>query len=136
VLPGDVLHRPAAHPTGVSPPPVSKATALPADEQVGALPRGSTPPDTVTLFCGAGVQGAHAEVTALATKLHSSIGHALRGKEWIQYDNPHDVGMSGLLGYGACYQPTHEADLLLLLGSAPGSSTRWSRLVSRRPVWR
>jgi pyruvate dehydrogenase (quinone) len=41
----------------------------------------------------------------------------LRGKEWIQYDNPYDVGMSGMLGYGACYQATHEADLLLLLGT-------------------
>jgi pyruvate dehydrogenase (quinone) len=54
---------------------------------------------------------------ALAAKLHSPIGHSLRGKEWIQYDNPYDVGMSGLLGYGACYQATHEADLLLLLGT-------------------
>jgi pyruvate dehydrogenase (quinone) len=46
-----------------------------------------------------------------------SIGHTLRGKEWIQYDNPYDVGMSGLLGYGACYEATHESDLLLLLGT-------------------
>ena len=45
------------------------------------------------------------------------MGHALRGKEWIQYDNPYDVGMSGLLGYGACYEATHEADLLVLLGT-------------------
>ena len=73
--------------------------------------------ETVTLFCGAGVQGAHAEVMELAGKLHSPIGHTLRGKEWIQYDNPYDVGMSGLLGYGACYEASHEADLLVLLGT-------------------
>ena len=72
---------------------------------------------TVTLFCGAGVQGAHDAVMALAGKLHSPVGHSLRGKEWIQYDNPYDVGMSGLLGYGACYDATHQADLLLLLGT-------------------
>jgi pyruvate dehydrogenase (quinone) len=53
----------------------------------------------------------------LAGRLHSPVGHSLRGKEWIQYDNPYDVGMSGLLGYGACYEATHAADLLLLLGT-------------------
>jgi pyruvate dehydrogenase (quinone) len=47
----------------------------------------------------------------------SPVGHSLRGKEWIQYDNPYDVGMSGLLGYGACYDATHQADLLVLLGT-------------------
>src|SRR5262249_7904673 len=72
---------------------------------------------TVTLFCGAGVRGAHAEVMALAGKLHSPVGHSLRGKEWVQYDNPYDVGMSGLLGYGACYDATHEAALLVLRGT-------------------
>jgi pyruvate dehydrogenase (quinone) len=54
---------------------------------------------------------------ALATRLNSPIGHTLRGKEWIQYDNAFDVGMSGLLGYGACYDAMHEADLLVLLGT-------------------
>jgi pyruvate dehydrogenase (quinone) len=49
----------------------------------------------------------------LAARLNSPIGYSLRGKEWIQFDNPYDVGMSGLLGYGACYDATHEADLLL-----------------------
>lgn len=46
------------------------------------------------------------------------MGHALRGKEHIQYDNPFDVGMSGLLGYGAAYEAMHEADLLIPPGPA------------------
>ncbi len=71
----------------------------------------------VTLFCGSGTAGAHAEVMELAEKIKSPVGHALRGKEWIQYDNPYDVGMSGLLGYGAAYEATHECDLLILLGT-------------------
>lgn len=54
---------------------------------------------------------------ALAGKLHSPVGHSLRGKEWVQYANPYDVGMSGLLGYGACYDASHQADLLVLLGT-------------------
>ncbi len=52
-----------------------------------------------------------------AGKIKAPVGHALRGKEWIQYDNPYDVGMSGLLGYGAAYEATHECDLLILLGT-------------------
>lgn len=52
-----------------------------------------------------------------AEKLKAPVGHALRGKEWIEYDNPFDVGMSGLLGYGAAYEATHECDLLILLGT-------------------
>ncbi|HEX6025820.1 MAG TPA: thiamine pyrophosphate-dependent enzyme, partial [Solirubrobacter sp.] len=71
----------------------------------------------VTLFCGSGVAGAHAQVMALAERLKAPVGHALGGKDWIQHDNPYDVGMSGLLGYGACYEAMHECDLLILLGT-------------------
>jgi pyruvate dehydrogenase (quinone) len=56
-------------------------------------------------------------VLAFADRVHAPIGHSLRGKEWIQYDNPFDVGMIGLLGYGACHEAMHEADLVVLLGT-------------------
>ena len=114
---GDVLHREPATPIGKTDVLSSKATASPPAEQVRALAERLNRADTVTLFCGAGVQDAHAEVMELAGRLHSPIGHTLRGKEWIQYENPYDVGMSGLLGYGACYEASHEADLLVLLGT-------------------
>jgi pyruvate dehydrogenase (quinone) len=117
VIPGDVLHRPAAHPTGDTPFVTPRATATPATEQVQALAQRLNAASTVTLFCGAGARAAHAEVMQVADKLHSPLGHSQRGKEWIQYDNPFDVGMSGLIGYGACYDATHEAELLLLLGT-------------------
>jgi pyruvate dehydrogenase (quinone) len=90
---------------------------VPEPEQVAALAERLNPARTVTLFCGAGTRRAHAEVMELAGKLQSPVGHSLRGKEWIQFDNPYDVGMSGMLGYGACYQATQNADLLLLLGT-------------------
>ena len=73
--------------------------------------------DTVTLFCGEGVKDAREQVLALAEKLKAPVGHAFGGKMHIQYDNPFDVGMSGLLGYGACHDAMHEADLLILLGT-------------------
>ena len=117
VVSGDVFHRPAVHPTGESAPAPRSGVIVPADEHVRALAERLNAADAATLFCGAGVAGAHAEVMALADKLHSPVGHTLRGKEWIQYENPYDVGMSGLLGYGACYEASHEADLLVLLGT-------------------
>ena len=140
------LHESVDHPTGTSAATLGKATVVPPDEQVRALAERLNAAKTVTLFCGAGVQGAHAEVMELAAKLNSPIGHTLRGKEWIQYDNPYDVGMSGLLGYGACYEASHEADLLLLLGTdfpydnfLPGAHTiqvdhNAARLGRRTPI--
>jgi pyruvate dehydrogenase (quinone) len=71
----------------------------------------------VTLFCGSGCAGAHAEVVALAEKLKAPVGYAFRGKEWVEYDNPCAVGMSGLLGWGAAYKAMHACDVLLLLGT-------------------
>ena len=71
----------------------------------------------VVLFCGIGCAGAHDELMALADKLKSPVGHSYRGKPFVEFDNPFDVGMSGLLGFGAAYQAMHECDLLLLLGT-------------------
>ena len=71
----------------------------------------------VTIFCGSNCACAHAEVVALAEKLKVPVGYAFRGKEWVEYDNPFAVGMSGLLGWGAAYKAMHDCDVLLLLGT-------------------
>ncbi|MBF6274465.1 MULTISPECIES: pyruvate dehydrogenase [Nocardia] len=146
VLPGDVAQLDIAHPTGDTSLVSELGRVLPAAEQVRALADALNAARTVTLFCGAGVRDAHEEVMRLAETLHAPIGHSLRGKEWIQFDNPYDVGMSGLLGYGACYKAMHEADLVLLLGTdfpydefLPGTNTVQidhdaSRLGRRTPL--
>ncbi|CAH0218686.1 MULTISPECIES: ubiquinone-dependent pyruvate dehydrogenase [unclassified Microbacterium] len=71
----------------------------------------------VTILAGAGVEGAHDEVVTLADRLAAPIVHALRGKEFIEYDNPFDVGMTGLLGFASGYRAMESADTLLVLGS-------------------
>ncbi|WP_063016104.1 pyruvate dehydrogenase [Nocardia nova] len=146
VLPGDVAQLDIAHPTGETSLVSELGRVMPAAEQVRALADALNAARTVTLFCGAGVRDAHEEVMRLAETLHAPIGHSLRGKEWIQFDNPYDVGMSGLLGYGACYKAMHEADLVLLLGTdfpydefLPGTNTVQidhdaSRLGRRTPL--
>ncbi|WP_413754011.1 pyruvate dehydrogenase [Streptomyces sp. R-74717] len=97
--------------------PLDRPAVRPADQELTRLTELVDAAETVTVFCGRGVAGAHAEVMAFAEKIKAPVGHALRGKEHIQYDNPYDVGMSGLLGYGAAYEAMHECDLLLLLGT-------------------
>lgn len=71
----------------------------------------------VTILAGAGTAGAHDEVVALAERLGAPIVHALRGKEFIEYDNPFDVGMTGLLGFASGYRAMERADTLLMLGT-------------------
>lgn len=73
--------------------------------------------ERVTVLGGAGVDGAHEQLIRLGTTLHSPIVHALRGKEFIEYDNPYDVGMTGLLGFSSGYKALKEADVLLMLGT-------------------
>ncbi|UZJ26066.1 pyruvate dehydrogenase [Rhodococcus antarcticus] len=117
VLPGDVAAMTAAHPTGSSDVVAGRGRTVPLPGQVVELARLIEEAASVTLFCGAGVRDAREEVLALAELVGAPVGHALGGKEWIQWDNPFDVGMSGLLGYGASYQACHEAELLVLLGT-------------------
>ncbi|MGW2301855.1 pyruvate dehydrogenase [Streptomyces sp. NPDC001809] len=116
-LPGDIASRPAPAKAAQTALVTSRPTVRPGDAEVDALVRMIDEAERVTLFCGSGTAGAHAEVMQFAERIKSPVGHALRGKEWIQYDNPYDVGMSGLLGYGAAYEATHECDLLILLGT-------------------
>jgi pyruvate dehydrogenase (quinone) len=73
--------------------------------------------EAVTILGGAGVEGAHDELIQTAAALGAPIVHALRGKEFIEYDNPFDVGMTGLLGFASGYKAIKEADALLMLGT-------------------
>lgn len=116
VLPGDIAGFDAVEPF----PALVRTeapTLVPAEADVRALAEAIDAAKTVAIFAGAGVEGAHDEVIAFAEHVKAPIGHSLRGKQWIQYDNPYDVGMTGLLGYGAAHAGIHDADLLLLLGT-------------------
>ncbi|MFF8379262.1 pyruvate dehydrogenase [Streptomyces sp. NPDC015661] len=116
-LPGDIASQQAPEKSAETALVTTRPTVRPGDAEIDALVRMIDAADRVTLFCGSGTAGAHPEVMQFAERIKSPVGHALRGKEWIQYDNPYDVGMSGLLGYGAAYEATHECDLLILLGT-------------------
>jgi pyruvate dehydrogenase (quinone) len=70
----------------------------------------------ITIFCGIGAAGAHDEVVALSQKLNATVAYSFRAKMDIQYNNPNEIGMTGLLGLPSAYHSMHESDLLILLG--------------------
>ncbi|MCA1399475.1 ubiquinone-dependent pyruvate dehydrogenase [Bradyrhizobium sp. BRP56] len=119
VLPGDVAMRTApkrdiAPNAGLLPPaPVVR----PADNELNALAALLNGARRVTLFCGRGCAGAHDGLIKLAETLKSPIVHALGGKEYVEYDNPYDVGMTGFIGFSSGYAAMHGCDVLLMLGT-------------------
>jgi pyruvate dehydrogenase (quinone) len=117
VVPGDVLQAEAVNETGTGRPVTGRVLGAPPADVLDDLAERINQARTVTIFGGIGCADSREEVLRLADVLGAPVGHSLRGKESLQYDNPYDVGMSGLLGYGACYEASHEADLLLLLGT-------------------
>ena len=116
-LPGDVAASPMPTDDVSHALVMSRPIVRPSDTDIAQLADLLNGARTVTLFCGSGCATAHAEVIALAEALDAPVGYAFRGKEWVEYDNPNEVGMSGLLGAGAAYQAMHECDVLVLLGT-------------------
>jgi pyruvate dehydrogenase (quinone) len=116
-LPGDIamkqalVHSPRVHYHEPSP------TVCPSEEELNILADLLNRSKKVTILGGAGCAGAHAELIEFAGKLQAPIVHALRGKEFIEYDNPFDVGMTGLLGFSSGYFAMMHCDVLVLLGT-------------------
>jgi pyruvate dehydrogenase (quinone) len=119
VIPGDVALQSASGAAvpklaGVVPPiPVAVPPRLDLD-RLAALLNGES---QVTILCGSGCQGAHAELLALGERLKAPMVHALRGKEHVEWHNPYDVGMTGLIGFSSGYYAMRDCDVLLMLGT-------------------
>jgi pyruvate dehydrogenase (quinone) len=119
VIPGDVALQPAANapqpkPAGLLPRRPVVAPARDDLERLAAMLNGDS---RVTILCGSGCQGAHDELVALGERLKAPMVHALRGKEHVEWDNPYDVGMTGLIGFASGYYAMRDCDVLLMLGT-------------------
>ena len=116
-IPGDIALKPATYrkPSATIKP--CHPVVTPSDEETKSLATLLNEGKAVTILGGAGCIGAHAELMELAGKLKSPIVSALRGKEHIQYDNPYDVGLTGLIGFSSGYHAIMAADTLLMLGT-------------------
>jgi thiamine pyrophosphate-dependent acetolactate synthase large subunit-like protein len=97
-------------------PQAPKAKVIPSSQELqemaNILQKGK-----VTLFCGHGCAGAHQELMQLCDTLKAPMVHALRGKEYVEYDNPYDVGMTGFIGFASGYYAIEDCDTLLLMGT-------------------
>jgi pyruvate dehydrogenase (quinone) len=118
VIPGDVALQEASAPvsTGGSI-AVRVPTIVPSERDIDELSAVLNESSRTTLLCGRGCSGAHDILLKLADKLKSPIVHALGGKEHVEYDNPFDVGMTGLIGFSSGYHAMLDCDTLLMLGT-------------------
>jgi pyruvate dehydrogenase (quinone) len=117
VVPGEVFR----HRAGAAPPPTAiraSATRIrPDDATLLAAADVLNAGERVTILAGAGCRDAHDELIGLAERLQAPVVHSLRGKEWVEHDNPYNVGMTGLLGFPSGYRAMERCDVLLMLGT-------------------
>lgn len=117
VIPGDVALSDAVNQDRRVTFSYAQPEIVPRHEELDRLAEELNSAKKVTILAGAGCAGAHDELIALAGKLQAPIVHAMRGKEFIEYDNPYDVGMTGLLGFSSGYYAMMNCDTLLMLGT-------------------
>jgi len=119
VIPGDVALQSAApaqplQPAGLVPP---APVVIPARQDLNNLAALLNSKHRVTLLCGSGCAGAHNELIAVGERLKAPMVHTMRGKEHLEWDNPYDVGMTGLIGFASGYYAMLDCDVLLMLGT-------------------
>lgn len=117
VIPGDVFLHDAVNTDAVLPMKRPVTVMRPGDAELNEAAEILNSAKRVTILAGAGCKGAHDELMAAAEALKAPIVHAMRGKEFIEYDNPYDVGMTGLLGFRSGYDAMEDCDALLMLGT-------------------
>ena len=117
VLPGDVALKPAPEEARMVWNAPQVPLMLPNIAELETLAEVLNRSKNITLMCGSGCAGAHDEVVQLAETLKAPIVHAMRGKEHLEWDNPYDVGMTGLIGFSSGYQAMMNADTVVLLGT-------------------
>lgn len=117
VLPGDVALAQAPDGASADWSPPGKPRISPALADVARAAELLNGADKVTILAGSGCAGAHDQVLALAEALQAPVVHALRGKEHVEWDNPYDVGMTGLIGFSSGYHAMMNCDALVMLGT-------------------
>jgi pyruvate dehydrogenase (quinone) len=119
VIPGDVALQPAsdAPSTKIDGLLISAPIVVPSKPNLAQIADILNGESRVTILCGSGCQGAHSELLALAERLKAPMVHALRGKEHVEWENPYDVGMTGLIGFSSGYYAMLDCDVLLMLGT-------------------
>jgi pyruvate dehydrogenase (quinone) len=117
VVPGEVFLADAQPGPGPYPIRAASPVVRPDEESLAAAAQVLNNARAVTILAGAGCAGAHDQLLALAGALQAPVVHAFRGKEFVEYDNPYDVGMTGLIGFSSGYRAMEHCDALVMLGT-------------------
>jgi pyruvate dehydrogenase (quinone) len=117
VVPGEVFLSDSPAAWKVRPILKTESVIRPDDRSLEAAAEVMNRSSRVTILAGAGCAGAHAELIQIAAALKAPVVHTLRGKEFVEYDNPYDVGMTGLIGFSSGYRAMEHCDALLMLGT-------------------
>ncbi|WP_129785363.1 ubiquinone-dependent pyruvate dehydrogenase [Promicromonospora panici] len=117
VIPGEVFLAESAGRKKSAPIRATQSVVRPGDDELRQAAEILNSAKRVTILGGAGTAGAHERVLEIAEKLKAPIVHAMRGKDFLEYDNPYDVGMTGLLGFSSGYRAMENCDALLMLGT-------------------
>ena len=117
VLPGNIANKDCPFPAAALGFLSNDSILVPPDQDLAAAAAILKNAERVTILAGAGCEGAHAELLEIAEHLQAPIVHAFRGKEFVEYDNPFDVGMTGLIGFASGYRAMMNCDALLALGT-------------------
>ncbi|SUO93560.1 ubiquinone-dependent pyruvate dehydrogenase [Suttonella ornithocola] len=117
VLPGDVSVLPAPENASTHWVKPVLPRIVPQPQEITALADGLNQAENITILAGAGCAGAHKELMAVADKLKAPIVHALRGKEFVEFDSPNDVGMTGFIGFSSGYHALMNSETILMLGT-------------------
>jgi pyruvate dehydrogenase (quinone) len=116
-LPGDITNLPAAAVETTTKLFRNRPVIRPSGDELIQLAELLNSHKKVTIFCGLGAADAHKEIIQLAEKLKAPVAYSYKAKMAIQYDNPYEVGLTGLLGIPSAYHSMHECELLVLLGT-------------------
>ena len=117
VIPGEVFLSESVGRKKSAPIRATRSVVRPADDELRQAAEILNSAKKVTILGGAGTEGSHRQVLEIAEKLKAPVVHALRGKDFLEYDNPYDVGMTGLLGFTSGYRAMEACDALLMLGT-------------------
>jgi len=118
-IPGNIALLPATDAPPAKPASLIPATPsiTPQKSELTALAAMLNGGGRITVLCGSGCQGAHDQLIAVCERMNAPVVHALRGKEHVEWENPYDVGMTGLIGFSSGYYAMLDCDVLLMLGT-------------------
>lgn len=115
IVPGDIAGMELAHVQGLKV-HTSKPLTRPSDAELDSVAAVLNAGKRIAVYAGAGCEGARDQVMRLCETLNAPMAHTSRAKDFVEHDNPYNVGMTGMMGGSAGFEAVMNCDTLVLLG--------------------